>query len=359
MSNHGGVADTAEQPGLVARLKARWSGLQDSHPGVRHLTAAWRRVDQTNGNQYAAAITFFSFLALFPLLLLAVSIAGFVLRSNPDALRRLFANISSAAPGAAGKTLRTAITSAINARTSVGIIGLAGVLLTGLGWIANVRRALDAVWKVRAPAQNFLTQRVTNLGVLAGLGLGAIVSVGLTAGGTALTGRVVSLLHLDGIPGTSVLIRVAGLLLAVAGDVLIYSWVLIRLPHARVPKHIGTRGAVLAAIGFEILKIVGTYTIAASSRSPTAGPFAGLLAVLIWIQLVARLLVFAVAWTAVVADDEAEAARVTPSVPVPSPEPMRQMTPVNPVAVGASLVGAGVVAGAAVTAVALRGRRPS
>ena len=52
---------------------------------VRHLVAAWKRMSATNGNQYAAAITYFSFLALFPLLLLAVSIAGFVLHSHPAA----------------------------------------------------------------------------------------------------------------------------------------------------------------------------------------------------------------------------------------------------------------------------------
>ena len=37
-----------------------------------------------NGSHYAAAITYFSFLALFPLLLLAAAVLGFVLRSNEE-----------------------------------------------------------------------------------------------------------------------------------------------------------------------------------------------------------------------------------------------------------------------------------
>ncbi len=342
--------DTAARPGILDRLKAPWRRLKDKRPSVRHLVAAWARVDQTNGNQYAAAITFFSFLALFPLVLLAVAVAGFVLQSNPATLQSLFNHISETVPGTVGKTLRDSISSAINARTRVGIVGLVGVLLTGLGWIGNLRRALDAAWQVRPPQQNFVMQRVSSAGVLAGLGVGALISVGLTAGGTALTGQIVQFLHLDGIPGTSVLIVVAGLALALFGDFVIFSWVLIRLPHAHVPKHIGFRGALLAAVGFEILKLLGTYTIASSARSLTAGPFASIVAVLVWIQLVGRLLMFTVSWTAVRTEAEAEAARVTPYVPVPE---THEAAPVNPVAVGATLIGAGAVAGAAVTGAAV------
>ncbi|MDQ6849180.1 MAG: YihY/virulence factor BrkB family protein [Actinomycetota bacterium] len=347
------MADTAERPGIVERGRARWRRLKDERPSVRHLVAAWGRVNDTNGNQYAAAITFFSFLALFPLLLLAVAVAGFVLRSNPDTLRELFNRITTTVPGGAGKTLRDSIQTAIDARTGVGIVGLIGVLLTGLGWIGNLRRALDAVWQVRPPAQNLVAQRVSSLGVLAGLGIGALISVSLTAGGTALTGVVVRFLHLDGISGMSTLVVVAGVLLALAGDVVIFSWVLIRLPHAHVAKHIGIRGAVLAAVGFEVLKIVGTFTIAATSSSPTAGPFAGLLAVLVWIQLVARLLIFCVAWTVILTEAEAEPMRAMPYLPGPAD---RELAPVSPLAVGATLVGAGALVGAAAAAMALSGR---
>jgi membrane protein len=74
----------------------------------------------------------------------------------------------------------------------------------------------------------------------------------------------------------------------------------VRLPQVEVDARIGLRAAIIAAVGFEILKVVGTYTIAASAHSPTAGPFAGILAVLIWIQLVCRFMLFCVAWTAAV-----------------------------------------------------------
>jgi membrane protein len=112
----------------------------------------------------------------------------------------------------------------------------------------------------------------------------------------------------------------------------------------------------MAAVGFEVLKIAGTYTIAATAQSPTLGPFAGVLAVLVWIQLVTRWTLFCAAWMAEVS--------LEPSVPAPQIEPeiaTDEQTPEigpSPAAVGAGLIGAGVVAGAAVTAYAMHRRTP-
>src|SRR5438477_10575834 len=114
--------------GSPARLKAgataRWAALRQRHTWLRHVAAAWDLLTRNNGSQYAAAITYFSFLALFPLLLLAVSITGFVLHSNPSAQQDFFAHITDNIPGALGKTIQTSLQAAIKARTGLGIVGL-------------------------------------------------------------------------------------------------------------------------------------------------------------------------------------------------------------------------------------------
>jgi membrane protein len=287
---------------VFGRLKGassiRWAGLKRRYPKLRHVVDAWNLLSANNGGQYAAAITYFSFLALFPLLLLAAAVTGFILHAHPAAQQSLLNNITANVPGDLGKTLRSSINTAISQRTGVGIIGLLGVLLTGLGWVGNLRAAINAVWGAKPPKDNFFLVKLRNLVVLLGLGLGVLVSLGLTAVGTALTNQILRGLGLDHVAGGRTLVTVFGLLLAIAGDVAIFWWMLARLPAVRVPNRIGLQGAVLAAIGVEVLKVVGTYTIAATSHSPTAGPFAGLVAVLVWIQLVARYLLFCAAWTA-------------------------------------------------------------
>ena len=46
----------------LARIKAgatgRWTKLRERRPWLRHVVEAWQRLQQNNGMQYAAAITF-------------------------------------------------------------------------------------------------------------------------------------------------------------------------------------------------------------------------------------------------------------------------------------------------------------
>jgi membrane protein len=311
-------------------------------------------MQRNNGNLYAGAITFFSFLALFPLILLAVSVVGFALHSDPELQRSLFRHVADRFPGRLGSTLNDAIRAAVDNRSSVGIVGLAGVLLSGLGWVSNLRAAIDAVWGLGQAKVGWLRSRAGDLLVLVGLGVGSVVSIGLTAIGTSLTDQILRALSLDDVPGSTLLLKLLGIALAIAGDMLIFWWLLARMPAVEVPRRVAWRGALLAAVGFEVLKVVGTYTIAHTANSPTAGPFAGLVAVLVWIQLVARWLLFACAWTATLTTEH----RVAPAnqVPVDEPEAMAEVpesaVSVSPAAVGAGLVGAGAVVGAAATLVA-------
>jgi membrane protein len=343
-----------DRPGLKDRLTARWAALQDRHTWLRHVLSAWQLLGRNNGNQYAAAITYFSFLAIFPLLLLAASVTGFVLHAHPAAQRDLFSHIAQNIPGTVGNTLQSSLQTAIDKRTGVGIVGLLGFLVTGLGWIGNLRTAIDGVWGRPPKKRNFLMARVSQLLVLAGLGVGIAVSLGLTVVGTSVTHQILVALSLDHVPGFTVLLKVVGIAVAVAGDVVIFWWLLVRLPDADVEKGIALRGALLAAVGFEILKIVGTYTIAHGASSPTAGPFAAPIALLVWIQLVARWVLFCCAWIATVN----AAHRAANQVPIAEPPVMaaaarrREANGPSPAAVGATLVGAGAVAGAVATWVA-------
>lgn len=350
--------------GRLARMKgaagARWAAAKRRHAGLRHAVSAWQLLQLNNGGQYAAAITYFSFLALFPLLLLAVSVTGFVLHAHPGVERQFFAHVTDNVPGRFGTTLKSSLQDAIKSRTGLGIVGLVGVLLSGLGWIGNLRTAIDAVWGRKPPATNFVKAKLSNLLVLGGLGLGLVVSLGLTAVGTSLTDQILRALSLDHLPGSTAVLKILGIAIAVAGDMVIFWWLLIRLPQMDVPGAVALKSVLLASVGFEVLKIVGTYTIAHTAGSPTAGPFAGIIAVLIWIQLVARFMLFCCAWAAAVTAER----RLAPanSLPVLEPAVMadgERTEPdhgVSPATVGVTLVGVGAVAGAVATWAATRPR---
>ncbi|MEO6501559.1 MAG: YhjD/YihY/BrkB family envelope integrity protein [Jatrophihabitantaceae bacterium] len=294
----------------------RWQALTRSRPGIAHLVAAYRHYKDNHGNDLAAAITYFSFLALFPLVLLGVSVTAFVLASRPELQSELFSQVSSNLPGGFGETVQQVIQGAIDKRAGVGAIGLAGVAVAGLGWIANLRTAIDTVWGITAKKRSFFAGKAANALVLAGLGLGVVISVGLTAGGTAASDLVLRGLGLDGVTGAGTLTWCLGILLGIAGSMVIYGWLMIWLPDIRVPRRLALRATLLAAVGFEVLKLVGTFYIDRITQSPAAAVIGPVVGVLVWIYLVSRYLLFCVAWAATAGTaGTAEAAGAEKAVP--------------------------------------------
>jgi membrane protein len=324
------------------KLSARWGALRERHWWLDHAVRAGQAYKRNHGDYFAAAITYFSFLALFPTILLAVSITGYVLKNDQSLQARLFANIEKNLPGSFGTTVRDAVQHAISARAGVGIVGLVGLAYTGLGWIANLRAAMVGVWGHTPARIPFVKAKLRDLLVLGGLGLGVVISVGLTAVGTSLADQVTNKLDL---PGGSWVVKVVGLLLPVLGDLLVFGWVLVRLPRVSVPRPILFRAALLASIGFEILKIIGTYYIARVSKSPALGIFGSVIGILVWIDLVSRYILFCTAWTAVAVRPEPSAVTAV-DVELPADAPVAPAPRITPVGVAAGLVGFGVALGA-------------
>lgn len=299
----------------------RWTALRKRHRALDHAVRAGTTYSSDNGNQYAAAITYFSVLALFPLLLLGMSVAGFVLASQPQLFTELQHRITGALPGALGATVGKVVTTAVDDRGAVGVVGLVGLAYSGLGWIGNLRTGVQAMWTAPEPAENWALAKLRDLLILVGLGASALVSLGLTAGGTAATNLVVRTAHLSHVPGIGVATRAVGIIVAILADVLIFGWMLSRLPRRPVPTRALLRGSLLAAIGFEILKVAGTYYIARVAKSPTYGLFGGFIGLFLWVNLVARLLLFVTAWTATAPETAAATAAESASAVAATAQP--------------------------------------
>jgi membrane protein len=354
--------------GVMDRVTGTLRRQREKRPWLDHLIRAYQQYKSANGDHLAAAITYFSFLAIFPLVLLAASVAGYVLANDAGLVDQLLRQIRENVPGSLGDTTSDAVRSVIEHRGSIGIIALLGVVYAGLGWIGNLRTGVQMVWACEVRKESFLKAKLGDLLVLVGLGLGIGLSLALTSGGTAATNWVVKGLHLDGIPGMGTLVAGITILLALAGDTLLFMWLFTRLPRRPVRYRTVLRGAILAAVGYEVLKVVGTTYIAGVTSNPTYGVFAGVIGLLVWIDLVSRFLLLAAAWTATGMQPagESDAGESVPeegfSVPVdgrprrgiagPAPEGARvgsREVP-TPAAVAGALVGTGALLGAGATA---------
>lgn len=295
--------------------------LRRGYPWLDRLVRAAQRYQENYGDYYAAAITYFSVLALVPLLMIAFAVAGFVLASNPELLERLQQAIAASVPSAQLSGLVNGIVEeAIAQAGAVGAIGLLAALYSGLGWMTNLREALTAQWGQGRSTLSFLQRSGADLAALIGLGLAMVVSFGISALGGGV-GRM--LLRMAGVSETlwaSVGLWVFTLLLSLGASWLVFLWVLARLPRQRVTLRSAVWGALFAAIGFEVLKQVGVLYINSLSSSPAAAAFGPILGLLVFAYLTSRFLLFVTAWTA--------SARENLELAEPEPPPPAVITPV-------------------------------
>jgi len=127
------------KPGILERLRARFGWFD-------HVMRAYERFDDRNGGFFAAGLTYYTIFALFPLLMVSFAVGGFVLSRRPELLNTIDDHIRSSISGALSQQLVDLVNSAIDARTSVGVIGLATAAWAGLGWMSHLRGAVTEMW---------------------------------------------------------------------------------------------------------------------------------------------------------------------------------------------------------------------
>lgn len=265
-------------------------------PPLDHVIRAYQRYDGESGNQQAGAVTFFGFLSFFPLLALAFAVAGYAVVIYPEAQDQLIKAIKSALPGIAGQL---DVQRLADARQGAGIIGLVGLLVAGLGWVAALREALHRVW-LKDPAEggNFVIQKLFAIVVLIILGLCLLASVAVSTLATSATDIVLGFVGLGRSVVASWLVTILAIAIPLLFDTVIFLVMFSRLSGTEQPWRALVRGAVLGAVGFEILKLVGTAYIPTVASDPVYGTFGLMVGLLVWINLIARFTLFAGSWTA-------------------------------------------------------------
>jgi membrane protein len=276
---------------LISRVRRRYAWFD-------HLARAGGRYERVHSDLMAAGVTYFAFLGLFPVLLLAASIFGLFLARDALLQQQLFDSIRQAFPGQLGEQLVHEVQSAVGSAGVTGLVGLAGFLYAGLRTVDKLRIGMELIWKGVVDKADVLRDNLQDLLALIALGGIGVVSLGLTGAVTSETSRVMKLLGLADERGYGVLTWLVGMSLALVVDVVIFLWLLRVVPSVSHPLRRLLPGALFGAAGFEVLKLIGGYYLTLISGSVTATAFGGAVGLLVWINLVARFGFFTAAWTA-------------------------------------------------------------
>jgi membrane protein len=284
------VQDKPAKPSKIAELRGRYEWLD-------HLMRAGQSYTDNHGNHYAAAVTYFSVLALFPLLMVGFAVGALILASHLDLLNEIKDRITSAAPGGLGATLANVVDSAVRSARTVGLLGLLVALYSGLGWMSNLREALSAQWGQRVESPKLLRKLGVDLLALIGLGFALLLSIAVIAIG-GLAPHIVQWIGLADVHWLSPLIRSVSPVLSLLASALVFLWVIARLPRAPVTWRSAAKASLAAAVGFQVISQVMVVYLARVTHSPTGALFGPILGLMIFIFTVSRLLLFLTAWAA-------------------------------------------------------------
>jgi membrane protein len=263
------------------RALDRLDGWQRRHAAVAFPLAVMRKFMDDRASSLAALIAYYAFFSLFPLLLVFVSVLGFVLQHDPSLQEDVVDSALARIP-VVGRQLEDQIEPLTGSSAALAV-GLAGALWAGLGVTLALGRAFEEIWDVpRRQQRGGLRARVLGVAVLAVLGV-ALVTTTVVAG-FAVGGRIG--------PAAE---RLGALCVALAGNAAVFLAIfgLLSARPVRVPQLLP--GVALAAAGSLVLQSAGGWyveeTIARSTE--TYGTFALVIGLLSWFWLGSHLLLVA------------------------------------------------------------------
>ncbi|HEY3728360.1 MAG TPA: YihY/virulence factor BrkB family protein [Solirubrobacteraceae bacterium] len=256
----------------------RFDGLQQRHRWLAIPMAVIKKFGDDQGGSLAALVSYFAFFSLFPLLLVFVTILGFVLQGDTSAQHAVERSVLGQFP-VIGNQIHA---NALHGSLAPLIIGLVTSLLGGLGVTNATQNAFDRVWAVPFKDRaDFLKARLRGLALLVALGLLFVVA-------TLASGLVIG-----GLGGP--LVKVAGIALSLLLNFALFLAAFRFMTSASVGTSCLWVGVFVAGILWEILQLIGGYYIGHVFKHSTStyGTFGLVIALLVWLHLGAQILIYA------------------------------------------------------------------
>jgi membrane protein len=248
------------------------------------LKRTGKEFSEDNITDWAAALTYYSILAIFPALIALISVVGLL---GHSATQALIDNISSAAPGPAKAIFTSAIKNLQKSQGAAGvlfIVGIAGALWSASGYVAAFMRASNAIYDMPEGRPIWKTAPVR-----VGVTIVLLVLVGVSAIAVAVTGGLAKQVgNLIGVGSTAVQVwdiaKWPVLLLIVSFMFAFLYWA---APNVKHPKfHWVSPGGVLAVLVWVIASAAFAFYVANfGSYNKTYGALGGVITFLVWLWI--------------------------------------------------------------------------
>ncbi len=275
----------------------RLDAVRRRRPFVDHVMRMVEHYGKVKGNLQAGAVTYFAFLSFFPVITLGFLIVGRLSAIFPNADDALSQALESLLPGIFG-TDEGELSAESFQQDGTGLIALVsvlGLLYAGLGWLSAMRDALIVMFEMPVREQpNFVFGKLRDLVSLVIIGATLVLSVAVAG---FISGFAADILGWVGLgEELAPLLEWISFTLGFAANLLLF-FVLFKLLAQPHTPHVSLwSGALLGAIGFEVLKQLSFLLLGSTQNSPAFQIFGIALILLVWIYYFSRVVMYAAAW---------------------------------------------------------------
>ncbi|MEN0129992.1 MAG: YihY/virulence factor BrkB family protein [Brevundimonas sp.] len=291
-------ADDSTPPdrSVVARAKALFAWAQATRP-----MRANARFVMRGGGVLTGGIAYAALFSVFAALTIGYTIFMAVLGDNEELRQKVLDAINETLPGllrmhGSGSGIDPNSLQISGGLTFAGIVAVVVLLLSALSATAALRTGIRAMFDDERPS-NAIEGKVRQLGGLGALAAAVLLSAILTT----VLGSVVQwvLAALGWGDAGGILLRVVGIAVAFFIDAATFVLVVCLLGSQNPPRRDLLQGALIAAVGIGVVRFLGTSVVAASAtKNPLFASATVLVTLLIWVNLIARIVLLAAAWVA-------------------------------------------------------------
>ncbi|MCP2637165.1 YihY/virulence factor BrkB family protein [Microbacterium sp. HD4P20] len=256
---------------------------------------------ERRGPMLADSVTYRTLFSVFAGVLLGFSFVALWLSGNPQAMDSLVRSVDAAIPGLVGPdgVVDVSEIDAPAGFTVAGIIALVALVGASIGAIGSLRNALRTLADDVHDDMMFLWVILRNLALALAIGGGFVLTAGATFAGTAFAGTVLDWLGISREPVADLATRAVSILVVFALDMAVIALAFVSLSGVRAHPRSLWSGAFVGAVGLIVLQQLSGLFIGGADTNPLLASFASLIALLIWLNLSAHVMLLAGTWVIV------------------------------------------------------------
>ncbi|WP_308800072.1 YihY/virulence factor BrkB family protein [Agromyces silvae] len=291
-----------DRPGLVERVKRLVAWVLSTKPARAFLL-----YQERHGAMLADSVTYRTLFSVFAGVFLGFAVAGLWLAGNRDAMDALVQTVDNAIPGLIGENALIDPDDLVQPLTFsiAGVIAIVGLVGAAIGAVGSLSTAYRELAGLPNDETFFVWVLLRNLAIAIGFGALLGVAAAVTFAGTSALGTVFDWLGIAerstladvGTRTVTVLVTFAIDTVAVAGLFRLLSGV---KPSARALWV----GAIIGGIGLTVLQVLSGLFIGGASNNPLLASVGSIVALLIWFNFSAQVILISGAYIVTSVDEE-------------------------------------------------------